>query len=421
MRQPSQNQSLQSAAPIGVLDAGSGKIVCLVTDQTASGPRVLGLGLQRSRGIKSGVIVDLNEADLVIRAAIAEAEKAAGVTLNAIYAQVSCGRLKSLAFAANADILGPSVCKQDIIRLMQGARAYAERDGRMALHLNRTAVELDGAASSLEPVGMAAHMLRANVHAVTADSAPVRNLMLVLERCHLPIAGLYAAPLASALAATTADERQNGVTVIDIGFGTAKLATFAGGHLVHVALIPQGGQLMTADIAQALHTPLKEAERIKTIYGSLISAQSDQHETFSYPDAGRDGRMQQATRAQLGHLLRTRFSDLLTTLMARAEPFQAGSSIVLTGGAAQMAGVAEFAGTVLQRSVRVGLLQSSEGVSREAGIQGLLDTLSTPGLMTAVGVSIAAHGGFRDQAAAKPAPETGSYVRRVGEWLKSSF
>ncbi len=400
----------------GILDAGSSKVVCLIAEQSVAGLRVLGFGHQRSQGVKAGVIVDLEQAEQAIRAAIAQAEKAAGVTLASLYVAVACGRLRSNTFTASTEILAASVSNHDIARLMSGARAYAERDSRMALHMNRITVELDGVPNSLDPAGMAANAMRAEVHAVTADGAPIQNLMLVLERCHLAVAGLYASPLASALSATSIDERHSGVTVIDIGAGTAKLAAFSAGQLVDVAVIPQGGHQMTADIAQSLHTPLNEAERIKVIYGNVISAQSDQHEVFSYPETGSEGRMQQATRAHLGDLLRRRSADILVSLMNRAGPGfgrnGAASSIVLTGGASQMAGFAEFASSVLQCPVRVGLVPQLVGVPKPA---------LSPALATAAGVAMAAAGAFRDHAGVKPSSNEGTYVRRVGEWLKSSF
>ena len=276
----------------------------------AKGLRVLGLSHQQSRGVKAGVIVDLAQAEECVRGVIAQAERMAGVTLESVLVSVSCGRLLSHTVTASADIAGNHVTPRDVARLMAGARAYVERDGRTLLHLNRKTTQLDGAMSGSDAVGMAARLMTSKIHAVSADEAPIRNLRMVLERCHIRVSGLVPAPMASALAVTTEDERQLGVTVIDIGSGTTKLAKFSGGQFEHIRSVPIGSGLITSDIARALHTPLIEAERIKTLYGNLISARSDEHETFSYPTAGQDEVLEHhITRAQLASIVRPRAAE----------------------------------------------------------------------------------------------------------------
>ena len=223
-----------------------------------------------------------------MRAAIAQAERMAHLTLEEVFVSVSCGRLQSSNFSASVDITGGVVRADDIDRLMAGGHAFAEREGRTLIHLNRIGFRVDGAAGSHDPRGMAASRLSADLHTVAADEAPVRNLMLVVERCYLNVRALIATPYASALAATSEEERRLGVTCIDIGGGTATVAAFADGHFIHAATIPVGGHHITLDIAQALQTPLAEAERIKTLYGTMVVAQSDEYETFSYALAGEE-------------------------------------------------------------------------------------------------------------------------------------
>ena len=162
----------------------------------------------------------------------------------------------------------------------------------MLLHLNEVRLRLDGAPGAQDPRGMAARKLAADLHAVTADEAPLRNLLLVVERCYLSAPQPRSRALASALGATSEEERQLGVTGVDIGGGTTTMSMFAEGSFLRARAAPGGGNHITFDIARSLHTPLAEAERIKALYGTLVSAQSDEHETFSYPcrRGGRGGR-----------------------------------------------------------------------------------------------------------------------------------
>ena len=266
---------------------------------------------------------------------------------------------------------------------------------------------------------MAARQVTASIHAVSADEAPLRNLMIVLERCHIGATGFVVSPLASALAVTTEDERQFGITVVDIGAGTAKLAHFSGGNLDYLRCVPVGSALITADIARALHTPLIEAERIKALYGNLISARSDEHETFSYPQADADeGLMQRGSRAQLASVIRPRAAEILRMVALhrdgrglRSPPDEA---LVLTGGGSLLTGMAEFASEVLQRPVR--RVQAAE-------ISGLPPFARTPAFSTATGLLRASGSTLESLAAMAGAGGSGDegYIRRVGSWLKSGF
>lgn len=174
---------------IGLLDIGTTKVACLIVALDRRGPsilpgmqvpfRVLGIGHQRARGLKAGVITDLDQAEVAVRSAVDQAEQMAGLTLETVYVSLACGRLKSETFAANADVDGGIVADRHIARVLEGARAYAERDGRMLVHMNEVGCRLDGAAGGRDPRGLAAGRLTLDLHTVTADDAPVRNLMLL--------------------------------------------------------------------------------------------------------------------------------------------------------------------------------------------------------------------------------------------------
>ncbi len=412
----------------GVLDIGSGKIAAavIVAEQASAGSvatlRIAGLGVHKAKGIKAGVLTDLDAAEAAIRAAIGQAERAAGVTMDSVTVSVACGRLRSQHFTANANIDTGIIQDSDLQRLMAGGRAYAERDGRMLVHMNRIGMRLDGAPGTIDPRGLAARTMAADLHAVTADDGPLRNLLFLIDRCYLACDGLVAAPYASALAVTTQEERDYGVTCIDFGAGTTSFSIFADGRLIGADVVPVGSQHITFDIAKALQTPLVEAERIKTLYGTLTSAQSDDHETFSYPLMGEDDAADyQTTKAHLSGLIRPRVAQILTLVRERLalNPASAlaGENVVVTGGASQLLGLVEFAAIELGRSVRLGRPLVAAGLSA-----GLSDTASTPQLATVCGLALAAvarDAGF--ESAGHRKSEASGYLGRVGSWLKAGF
>lgn len=408
----------------GILDIGTAKVAAAVvvaqrqTSEASPSLRLAGLGVQRAKGMKAGVLTDLDEAEAAVRAAIGQAERAAGVSIDSVTVSVACGRLRSQHFTANADIENGIVSDADMLRLMTGGRAYAERDGRALLHMNRIGVRLDGAPGMTDPRGLAARRMAADLHVVTADDAPLRNLLLLIDRCYLACDGLVALPYASALAVTTPEERDYGVTCIDFGAGTTSFALFADGRLVGADVVPVGSQHITFDIAKSLQTPLVEAERIKTLYGTLASAQSDDHETFSYPLVGEDDTAAyQITKAQLTAIIRPRVAQILKLVRERladnpASAF-AGETIVVTGGASQLLGLAEFIANDFGRPVRLG---------RPLGVTGLHDIASGPQLAAICGLALAAT--YGDDGFARhhgDRPTSAGYLGRVGSWLKAGF
>lgn len=415
-----------STGPVGVLDVGTSKVACLIASVEPRGaehgavPRatVLGVGYQRSQGVKAGVITDLDAAEHAVRAAVGQAERMAGLTLDGVQVSVTCGRLRSRTFTANCDVDSGVVGDGDIQRVMDGGRAFAERDGRTLVHLNRLAFRLDRQAVVHDPRGMAARGLSADLHAVTADEAPVRNLMMVVERCHLAVSGLVAAPYASAMAATTEDERRLGVTAIDIGGGTATLAAFVDGQLVFADATAVGGNHLTYDIARALQAPVAEAERIKALYGTMVAASSDEHEAFSYPLAGEDeGASNRATRAQLREVIRPRVASLLALIAERLERggirSEATRRVVLTGGASQLVGLGDFAAEALGRPVRVA------GAPLVGGLPG---GVARPAFAVAAGLLVSAtqQSGRVAVHHGRGTP-SGGYLGRVGNWLREGF
>jgi cell division protein FtsA len=404
-----------------LIDIGTSKIVCLITAEAELGWRLLGVGHQRSRGLKAGLVVDMDEAENALRAAVAEAERMAGLTLEGVRIAIACGRLQSLNFTARADTADGVVQDDDVARVHHAGRVYAERDGRCLVAMNRIAWRLDGHAGSGDPVGLAGHRLEADLHAVAADDAPVRNVLALVDRCRLSVEQASVTAHASAMAVTNAEERRLGVTVIDLGAGVTSIAEFFDGNLVGVHALPLGSGLITFDIARSLSAQLGEAERVKTLYGSLVRSMTDTHAIVPYrlvngDDVG-DGEI---SKAELHDVIRPRVDMLLQAIAERLDRATvypgATERLVFTGGGSELTGLVDYAAARLARPARLG---------RPYSLAGLPDSMRGPAFATAIGLlpltldttAIVASGigsnmihGVDD-----------GYFGRVGRWIKESF
>ncbi len=416
--------SLPAGRLVGFLDAGSTKNVCLIVaaDKAAKrsplGAKIVGASCLRSKGVKAGVVTNFDEAAEAVRACISEAERMAGDTLESVHTTFSCGRLRSEVFAANAEIGSGVVSADDLSRCLRGGRSYAVRDGRRLVHINGIGYRLDGQPGAHDPRGMAARRLTADLHAVTSDDAPLRNLSILAEKCYLRSGPMMIAPLASALAVTTEEERALGITVIDFGGGTLKIAMFSDGHFLHCDVMPVGADHLTFDIARMLQMPFAEAERIKALYGTLVSAQSDSHETFSYTLAGcEEGGLHQSNKAHLAEILTHRAAMIASLIAERLDRSgvqeYAGDRIVLTGGGAELVGLAEFMANRLKRSVRIAQPRSEFD---------LPESLAGPAYSTVVGAVAASlrpvAKSMRIESGQTP-PQ--GYLGRVTDWLMAGL
>lgn len=407
---------------VGLLDIGNSKTVCVIAAVPRSGrgpdgARVLGIGVQPTRGLKAGVVVALDEAEQAVRAAVAQAERAAGVAVEEVFLGVACGRLRSSTFTANTEIEGRVVGSADIERLMAAARTHVERDGRTLLHINCISYRLDGATGIGEPMGLAGKALGADLHAVTADEAPLRNMLHVIERAYLSTAGLVPAPYASGLGATTEEERQLGVIAIDIGAGTTTLVAFARGHLLSTDVVPVGGNHATFDIAHALSAPAYEAERIKKDYGTLARVVSDDHEVISYAVAGDDAQARgQTTKGEVQAIIRGRMLRLFGHVAGRIERSgvarYAMQRMVLTGGGSQLVGLGEFAADFFARPVRIAGVEPLDGMPAGFG---------SPVFSTSVGLIHAALDPTAGRRGDGSSLQAGGYLQRMGQWLREGF
>ncbi|MEZ5776389.1 MAG: cell division protein FtsA [Hyphomicrobiaceae bacterium] len=413
------------------LDIGTSKICCMIValPRRLAGPhrigqplpgRVLGFGYGPSKGIKAGLVVDLTEAEQAIRSAVDRAEERAGIHVEQVVVSVTAGRLRSTTFSASADVGRRTVAEADIARALAAGRAFAERDGRTLLHMHRLGYRLDAETGIRNPRGMTGERLSVDLNAVTADDPPLRNLVLLVERCFLSVAAMIATPYASALSVMTADEAQLGVTVIDMGAGATTVALFAEGQFIHADAVAIGGSHISFDIARALSTPLHVAERIKTFYGNLVGAASDEHELIPYSIVGEDdGLRYHTSKARIRRIIRPRIEETLEVVAERLLKSgcadYSGGRVVLTGGAAQLAGLPEFAQQVLGRTVRVaaprpfGDLPESATTPPFATVHGLGHALITPGIVA---------GAIAESASGAPSR---GYLGQVTRWFMESF
>lgn len=417
---------------VAVLDIGTSKICCMIARAGQSAPsddgsvdagrfKVIGFGHQRSDGIKGGTVINMDAAERAIRAAVDQAERSAGVTIDDVILSVSCGRLKSDNFSATVAIAGDEIRDTDIDRVAGAGLDYAGREGRTVLHCISTGYRLDGDMMIAEPRGMIADQLSLDIHAVTADEQPLKNLILCVERCHLSVRRLAAAPYASGLAAIVDDEAKLGVTCIDLGAGTTGVSVFSDGNFVFSDLIAIGGNHVTMDLARALSTPLEAAERIKTLHGSAFAATSDEGEMVEFPIVGEDEAPQtnKVTKAQVAQVIQPRITEILELvrdrLAAAGMSDLAGGHVVLTGGGSQMTGLPEYAARVLAKAVRLG---------KPKNLGGLPDRGVGPAFAASIGLLVFTQ---RHRGEIVPRSQTQylatgtGYLSRVSQWFRESF
>jgi cell division protein FtsA len=417
---------------VSVLDVGSTKVCCLIArlkprDSEALRRRshaieVLGFASTRSRGIKSGVVVDLEEAEQAIRLAVDAAERMAEMTVGSLIVNLSSGRLKSETFSASVQV-GGAVSDADVQRVLAAGGAHSVSPGRMVLHSLPIGYSLDDNRGIHDPAGMLGEALGVDMHVVTADEAPLRNLELAINRCHLDVETLVATPYAAGLAALVDDEAELGVACIDMGGGTTTLSIFHGGEFVHADAIAVGGQHVTVDIARGLSTNLVDAERLKARHGSALAAVSDEKDILTIPAVSGDERDHPNTvpRSALVRIIRPRVEETLemTRDMLAKSGFaaQVGKRVVLTGGASQLTGMAETARRILGADVRLG---------RPLGVAGLPEAARSPAFAATVGLVVYPQVARIEQFnASRPSrmsmTGTGGYFARMGRWISDSF
>jgi cell division protein FtsA len=358
-------------ALVASLDIGTSKIACMIARLKPCPPsdalrgrthavELIGYSQIQSRGVKAGAVVDLVECEQSVRQAVALAEDMAKVRVDSVLLSVSAGRLQGHLIEAAADMRGAVITPADVARITSAGMHHATGEGRTVLHALPVGYAIDGVKGIRDPKGMLARQFGVDMQVVTADAMVAKNLMLVVERCHLNVEAMAASPYVAGLSILTDDEADLGAAVVEMGAGTTTIATYSGGRFVHAAGFALGGHHITMDLARGLSACIADAERIKTLYGTVLTGGSDTRELMSVPSAGDDGLdvPQIVSRATIANIVRHRAEEIFEMVRDRLaeSPFAAEpkARVVLSGGASQLTGTLELATRVLGRPVRVG-------------------------------------------------------------------
>lgn len=418
---------------VTVLDVGSSKVCCMVAKMKpcedgkllrgrSHRAQIMGIGHQKSQGVKSGLVIDLDRAEHAIRLAVDAAERMAGLTVDSLIVNMTAGRLKSETFSATINLGGHEADEADIKRVLAAGAKQTLRSEREVIHSLPIGFSLDAERGVRDPCGMVGDTLGVDMHVLTADSAPARNLELAINRSHLSVERMVATPYASGLAALVDDELEMGAACIDMGGGATTISVFSEGRFVYGDSIPVGGNHVTLDLAKGLSTSIEAAERLKVMHGSALPGSADDRDLISIQPIGEENEVaQQVPRSVMTRIIRARIDETLELLRDRIAKSGHGAAVgrrvVLTGGAAQLAGLPEAARRLLGRNVRVG---------RPLGVAGLPEAAKGPAFATAIGLLIYPQVADFESHPAQGMSRfkmtgTGGKLHRMSQWLRDSF
>ncbi len=363
------------------LDVGTSKVVAIVGEVNSQGTLdVIGIGSHPSRGMKKGVVVNIESTVQSIQRAVEEAELMAGCQIHSVYTGIAGSHIRSLNSHGIVAIKDKEVTAADVERVIDAARAVAIPADQKILHILPQEFIIDNQEGIKEPIGMSGVRLEAKVHMVTGAVSAAQNIIKCVRRCGLEVDDIILEQLASSYACLTEDEKELGVCLVDIGGGTTDLAVFTDGAIRHTAVIPIAGDQVTNDIAVALRTPTQFAEEIKIKYACALSQLASPDETIEVPSVG-ERPPRRLSRQTLAEVVEPRYEELFALIQAelRRSGFEdlIAAGIVLTGGTAKMEGVIELAEEVFHMPVRLGVPQN---------VSGLADVVRNPIYATGVGL-----------------------------------
>jgi len=420
-------------ALVASLDIGTSKIACMIARLKPCPPsdafrgrthavELIGYSQIQSRGVKGGAVVDLSQCEQAVRQAVSLAERMAKVRVESVLLSVSGGRPMGQLIEAASDIRGGAVTPGDISRITSAGMRHATGVGRTVLHALPVSYALDGVKGIRDPRGMVARQFGVDMNVVTADATVARNLMLVVERCHINVEAMAASPYVASLSVLTDDEADLGAAVVEIGAGTTTIAVYSGGRFVHASGFAVGGHHVTMDLARGLSACIADAERIKTLYGTVLTGGSDSRELMSVPSAGDNDRdiPQIVSRATIANIVRHRVEEIFEMVRDRLadSPFAAEpkARIVLSGGASQLTGVPELATQILGRPVRVG---------RPLGFGRLPPEAKTASFAVPTGLLVYPQYAHLEHVEPRHTRQlktgTDGYFGKVGRWLREGF
>ncbi|MCB9928916.1 MAG: cell division protein FtsA [Alphaproteobacteria bacterium] len=407
--------------PLGLmaaLDIGTAKTSCIIARADAQGRlRVLGTATRASKGVRNGAIIDLEAAGLCAGSVVEAAEAMARESIDRVIVNLSCGGIASEQRQAVVLLGTQAIGTAELNRVIGKSREALPGAGRAELHFLPLGYTVDGNRGIPDPRGLFGQRLALDTVAVTCHESAIRTLRTAVARTHLEAQSIVASGFAAGLAVLHADERELGITVIDMGAGSTDIAVFYDNELIFCDSLPVGGGHVTQDIAQGLSTPLAQAERLKTLQGSCLSAASDARDFLDIQPLGDEGEVgtMQAPRALLVRIIQARIEEILELAHDRIAKSGAarfsGGALVLTGGGSQLHGLRELAGQMLDKRVRIG---------RPSGVAGLADMADNPAFAGAVGLILFAQRRRASllAAGASHGEKTGMLDRVTG-WMRS--
>ncbi len=402
---------------IVALDVGTSKVVAIVGEVNAeNGIEIIGIGSHPSRGMKKGVVVNIESTVQSIQRAVEEAELMAGCQIHSVHAGIAGSHIKSLNSHGIVAIRDKEVTHGDVERVIDAARAVAIPADQKILHVLPQEFIIDNQEGIREPVGMSGVRLEAKVHLVTGAVSAAQNIIKCVRRCGLEVDDIILEQLASSYAVVSDDEKELGVCLVDIGGGTTDIAVFSEGAIRHTAVIPIAGDQVTNDIAVAMRTPSQYAEDIKIKYACALTQLANADESIEVPSVG-DRPARRLARQTLAEVVEPRYEELFTLVQAelRRSGFEdiCAAGVVLTGGTAKMEGAVELAEEIFHMPVRLGMPQ---------GVAGLADVVRNPIYATGVGLLLFGQknrgGGLRE---INPQGTLQGVVQRMKSWFQGNF
>ena len=395
------------------LDIGTSKVVAIVGEITPDNEvEIIGLGSHPSRGLKKGVVVNIESTVQSIQRAIEEAELMSGCQIHSVYAGIAGSHVRSLNSHGIVAIRDKEVTQADVERVIDAARAVAIPADQKILHILPQEFIIDQQESIREPVGMSGVRLEAKVHMVTGAVSAAQNIIKCVRRCGLEVDDIILEQLASSHSVLTDDEKELGVCLVDIGGGTTDIAVFTEGAIRHTAVIPIAGDQVTNDIAVALRTPTQYAEEIKIKYACALTQLASVDETIEVPSVG-DRPDRRLARQTLAEVVEPRYEELFTLIQAelRRSGFEdlCAAGIVLTGGSSKMEGAVELAEEIFHMPVRLGAPQY---------VTGLVDVVRNPIHSTGVGLLLF---GYQNRAMRESEARMGNGFKSVWNRMKNWF
>jgi cell division protein FtsA len=398
------------------LDIGTSKVACLVAELGADGRlEVLGLGSHESKGLKKGVVVNIESTVAAIQRALEEAELMADCKIAAAFVGIAGSHIRSFNSTGMVAVKDREVTALDVERAVDTARAVNIPTDQQILHVLRQEFIIDGQEDVREPIGMSGVRLEVKVHIVTGAVSAAQNIIKCVRRCGIEVSDLILQPLASSRAVLAEDEKDLGVCLLDIGGGTTDIAIFTHGAIRHTAVIPVAGDQITNDIAMALRTPTSDAESIKIRHGVALRQLADPNQMIEVPGIGERG-SRSLSRQTLAEVIEPRVEELysLVQQVLRDSGFEEllSSGVVLTGGSSAMQGMVELGEEIFHMPVRI-------GVPRYAG--GLAEVVRTPRYATAVGLLLEGRAQLQQGKLSRQSGSVRAVLGRMREWFQKNF